>query len=272
MAAVFKSRDFKKIAVEDISPNPNQPRKIFDQKAISELSESIRSCGIITPLPVRRAEKGGYELIAGERRLIASKLAGLRYVPCYIMETDEKGSSFMAIVENLQRKDLDFFEEALSLRNLIEKYGLTQQQTADKIGKTQSAVANKLRLLKLSPKAVEVIRESGLSERHARALLRLPENKQSLAAETVVIKAYNVEQTEKMVDLMLEQAQRERKEGVIKSKDNQRDTVYIKDVRIFLNTLARAVRTMEMSGFNVCVDQCHNDDSTVVTVKIAAGK
>ncbi len=268
---LLQSRDFRKIPVDDIAPNPNQPRKIFDPDAISQLAESIKSCGIITPLTVRRSEKGGFELIAGERRLMASRLAGLRQVPCYILETDEKGSSFMAVVENLQRKDLDFFEEALSLRSLIDKYGLTQQQTAEKIGKTQSAVANKLRLLKLSPKAVEVIRESGLSERHARALLRLPEEEQSLAAETAVIRGYNVEQTEKMVDNMLVQAQKEPKPNDRGAKTPCKETVYIKDVRIFLNTLARAAKTMEMSGFAVDVRQTVVDMDTVVTVRIGRG-
>ena len=268
--AILQSRDFRKIAVEDIAPNPNQPRRIFDQDALLQLAESIKSCGVITPLTVRRAEKGGFELIAGERRLMASKLAGLRQVPCYILETDERGSSFMAVVENLQRKDLDFFEEALSLRNLIEKYGMTQQQTAQKIGKTQSAVANKLRLLKLSPKAVEIIRESGLSERHARSLLRLPADIQALGAETAVIKAYTVEQTEKMVDSMLERVEAGENKGENRRKTTQKDTVYIKDVRIFLNTLSRAVKTMKMSGFDVDVQQSVDEDDTVVTVRIAS--
>ena len=267
---LLQSRDFRKIPVDDIAPNPNQPRKIFDPDALSQLAESIKNCGIITPLTVRRSEKGGFELIAGERRLMASKLAGLRQVPCYILETDEEGSSFMAVVENLQRKDLDFFEEALSLRNLIEKYGLTQQQTAQKIGKTQSAVANKLRLLKLSPKAVEIIRESGLSERHARALLRLSADEQALGAQTAVIKAYTVEQTEKMVDNMLDRTDRVGETGNNRQKPTQKDTIYIKDVRIFLNTLARAVRTMEMSGFVVDVQQSVSDRDTVVTVRIAS--
>jgi ParB family chromosome partitioning protein len=141
------------IPVDDIAPNPNQPRKIFDPDAISQLAESIKNCGIITPLTVRRSEKGGFELIAGERRLMASKLAGLRQVPCYILETDEKGSSFMAVVENLQRKDLDFFEEALSLRSLIDKYGLTQQQTADRLGLSQVKVSRE------EKKIMEFLRE-----------------------------------------------------------------------------------------------------------------
>ena len=268
--ALLQQRDFRKIAVEDIAPNPNQPRRIFDRDALMQLAESIKSCGIITPLTVRRAPRGGFELIAGERRLMASKMAGVRQVPCYILETDEQSSSFMAVVENLQRKDLDFFEEALSLRNLIDKYGLTQQQTAQKIGKTQSAVANKLRLLKLSDKAVGIIRESGLSERHARALLRLPEDEQALGAETAVIKAYTVEQTEKMVDNMLDRAGRAGESGTNRQKPTQKDTIYIKDVRIFLNTLARAVKTMEMSGFDVDVQQIVADRDTVVTVRIAS--
>lgn len=270
MAGMFLSKEFKKISVEDISPNPNQPRKIFDPNAIAELADSIKSCGVITPLTVRRSEKGGYELIAGERRLRASKLAGLKQVPCYILETDEKGSSLMAIVENLQRRDLDFFEEALSLRCLIEKYGLTQQQTAEKIGKTQSAVANKLRLLRLLPQTVEVIRESGLSERHARALLRLPEDMQTLGAETAVINAYNVEQTEKMVDSMIAESLPDTETRVKPQKSLLKGTVYIKDVRIFLNTVSRAVKTMKQSGFDVSMEQKQIDRDTVVTVRIAA--
>lgn len=263
-------KEFKKIPVEDILPNPNQPRKIFDPNAISELADSIKSCGVITPLTVRRSLRGGYELIAGERRLRASKLAGLKYVPCYILDTDEKGSSLMAIVENLQRRDLDFFEEALSLRCLIDKYGLTQQQTAEKIGKTQSAVANKLRLLRLSEETVKIIRESSLSERHARALLRLPEEMQTLGAETAVINAYNVEQTEKMVDGMLEEWEKTSDKREKPKRSGVKDTVYIKDVRIFLNTVSRAVKTMKLSGFRVHMDQHKEDDDTVVTVKIAA--
>ncbi|MBQ2866150.1 MAG: ParB/RepB/Spo0J family partition protein [Clostridia bacterium] len=270
--SILQPRDFKKISVDDIVPNPNQPRRIFDPDAISQLAESIKSCGIITPLTVRRSEKGGYELIAGERRLRASRLAGLRQVPCYILDADEEGSSFMAVVENLQRKDLDFFEEALSLRALIDKYGLTQQQTAERIGKTQSSVANKLRLLKLSPEAVRIIRESHLSERHARALLRLPAEQQALGAETAVIKALNVEQTEKLVDDMLKDMQKPPKTDGKTAKSPKRDTVYIKDVRIFLNTLARAVKTMEMSGVRVKVDRFIEREDTVVTVRIGAGK
>ena len=159
---------------EDISPNPVQPRRHFDQEALAELSESIRSYGILNPLTVRR-RGGRYELVAGERRLRAAKLAGLTEVPCLLVDVDMQDAGLLALVENLQRKDLDFLEEAEGLRQLIDRFGLSQEDAARRIGKSQSAVANKLRLLRLPGDILEALRDNGLTERHGRALLRLPD-------------------------------------------------------------------------------------------------
>ena len=155
------------LSVDAIRANPDQPRKYFEPEALRELAESIGRYGILQPLTVRRGEDG-YELIAGERRLRAAKLAGLRKVPCLAVRSDEEESALLSLIENLQRQDLHYMEEAAAIAKLIAVYGLSQEQAAERLGKSQSAVANKLRLLRLSPACVALLREGGLSERHAR--------------------------------------------------------------------------------------------------------
>ena len=156
------------LSVDAIRANPDQPRKYFEPEALRELAESIGRYGILQPLTVRRGEDG-YELIAGERRLRAAKLAGLREVPCLAVRSDEEESALLSLIENLQRQDLHYMEEAAAIAKLIAVYGLSQEQAAERLGKSQSAVANKLRLLRLSPACVALLREGGLSERHARS-------------------------------------------------------------------------------------------------------
>jgi len=156
-----------------ISPNPNQPRTVFSEDALAELAQSIRRHGVLQPLSVRRIE-GGYQLIAGERRLKAAQLAGLTEVPCLVMRMSDKESGMIALIENLQRQDLDFIEEARGIGLLMERYHLTQEQAAQALGKSQSGIANKLRLLRHSEGVLTAIRRDGLTERHARALLKLP--------------------------------------------------------------------------------------------------
>ena len=165
-------RQLRLLQPEQIRPNPNQPRRHFDSQAIESLAESIRQYGLINPLTVRSTGEG-YELIAGERRLRACQTAGLQQIPCYIVASTEQDSSLMALVENLQRQDLDFYEEALGIARLMQNHGMTQQQAAQSLGKTQSAVANKLRLLKLPMEAIDLLRQNQMTERHARALLKL---------------------------------------------------------------------------------------------------
>ena len=165
---IFDSGRVLFLPVDSILPNPDQPRTLFSQPELEELADSIQSMGILQPLTVRRRE-GGWELVAGERRLRAAKLAGLREVPCLSIQTDGQSSSLLALVENRQRRDLDFWEEALALRKLIDTYHISQDEAARRLGKSQSAVANKLRLLKLDPAVLTILREGGCTERHARA-------------------------------------------------------------------------------------------------------
>ena len=161
------------LPARSIRPNPAQPRRHFREEALEELADSIRQHGILQPLSVRRVGVS-YELIAGERRLRAGQLAGLTEIPCIIMNMDDKESGAAALVENLQRQDLDFIEEARGIAYLMEHWSMRQEQVAQSLGKSQSCIANKLRLLKHSPQVLDAIRDAGLTERHARALLKLP--------------------------------------------------------------------------------------------------
>ena len=256
----LRKQDFQRIPLDRIARNPNQPRKLFDPESLRALSESIRRYGVITPLTVRRLPRG-FELVAGERRLRAARMAGLETVPCYIVEADEARSGLMALLENLQRQDLDFFEEAASLRQLCDKFGMTQQQAAERIGKTQSAVANKLRLLRLSPETVALVRDAGLTERHARTLLRLEdEGRQLSAARQMARQGMNVERAEKFVDSLL----------TVPAKGKRQ--MILRDVRIFLNTVDRAVALMTRGGVRARVDRRTEGEELVITVRVPAGQ
>ena len=172
-----------------IRPNPAQPRKVFRQDALEELAESIRQHGILQPLSVRRVGIS-YELIAGERRLRAAQLAGLTEIPCIVMTMDEQESGMVAMVENLQRQDLDFIEEAMGISRLMDLCNMSQEQAARHLGKSQSAIANKLRILRHSPQVLEALRQADLTERHARALLKLPEEYKKLHPYTLLNAAF----------------------------------------------------------------------------------
>lgn len=250
----------RRIKTTQISRNPYQPRKHFEPEAITQLAESIRQYGILNPLTVRRTPEG-YELIAGERRLRAARAAGMGEVPCIVMAATEEDSSAIALVENLQRRDLDFFEEAAGFRQLIDRYGLTQEEAARKVGKTQSAVANKLRLLKLSEENMQLIREGGLTERHARALLRLPEEAARLAATAHVIEhQFNVSRTEQYVEKLLTAPQSKQPSGTVRR--------LIRDVRLFLNTLDKAVGVMQESGVQTRYEKEEVEDGLLVKIMI----
>ena len=252
-------RQLRRIKTTQISRNPNQPRKYFEPEAISQLADSIRQYGVLNPLTVRRTGDG-YELIAGERRLRAARAAGLSEVPCLIMSASEADSSAIALVENLQRRDLDFFEEAAGYRQLIDRYGLTQEEAARKVGKTQSAVANKLRLLKLSPENMRIIRDGGLSERHERAMLRLPGEQERLRATAQIIEhQWNVSRTEQYIDRLLSDPP-EKPAGTMRR--------LIKDVRLFLNTVDKAVGMMKESGVNTSYEKEEREDGILVKILI----
>ena len=258
--SMFLSRRVLYLPVSSICPNPNQPRRHFDETALRELAESIRQYGILQPLTVRRASSG-YELIAGERRLRAAKLAGLREVPCLLTAAEEESSSVLALIENLQRRDLHYFEEAAAIARLIKTYGLSQEQAADKLGKSQSAVANKLRLLRLSPECAALLRENDLSERHARALLRLTDETERLAAlKAIIARGMTVAQTEEYIETLLE------KSAV--TPPSRRPTYIIKDVRIFLNSVHRQLDIMQRAGVAANAEREDTDDEIRLVIRI----
>ena len=254
---LFESLRVLFLPVSSISPNPNQPRRDFDPAALEELAGSIAVHGILQPLSVRRAE-GGYQLISGERRLRAAKLAGLPEVPCLVVSADDRESSLLALIENVQRRDLDFWEEALALQALLEASGLSQEALARQIGKSQSAVANKLRLLKLSPEALTLLRENGFTERHARALLPLPTSQdQTDAAQYVVAHRFTVAQTEAYVDALLTPSPKKAKPIFI-----------LKDVRLFLNTVKRGLSMMQSAGVHASCDRTDTPEEILLTIRI----
>ena len=254
------------LSTEDIAPSPVQPRKLFDEEELAELSRSIKSYGILNPLTVR-CRGGKYELVAGERRLRAAKLAGLQEVPCILLDVNMEDAGLIALIENLQRRDLDFIEEALGLSRLIRMFGLSQEEAARRIGKSQSAVANKLRLLKLPEDVLEKLRGYGLSERHGRALLRLPDpDAQRMALEYIAANALTVAATEEYIEALLNAPEE------TAPKPEPRRTLVLKDVRIFLNSLNRSLELMKQGGIDAGVKREETEDSLILTISIPKSK
>lgn len=254
------------LRTDELTPNPVQPRKRFDDESLEELSGSIKSYGILNPLTVR-LRCGKYELVAGERRLRAAKLAGLEEVPCILIDVNMEDASLIALVENLQRRDLDFIEEALGISQLIRMFGMSQEEAARRIGKSQSAVANKLRLLKLPSDVLESLRQNGLTDRHGRALLRLPNPvAQRAALEYIVDNGLTVAATDAYIDALLsapEEAEQKEEE-----KPEKRRTFVLKDVRVFLNTLSRSIDLMKQGGIDAGIQREETDDSLILTISI----
>ena len=248
------------LPIDALRPNPNQPRIEFDEASLRSLSDSIRRYGILQPLTVRRTDEG-YELIAGERRLRAAKLAGLREVPCLLARSSEEESALLALIENLQRRDLHYLEEAAAIARLIATYGLSQEQAAERLGKSQSAIANKLRLLRLSPDCVRLLREHDLSERHARALLRLTDEEDRLKAlQVIAARGYNVAQSEAYIEELLKLKQ--------KTPPPRLPTYIVKDVRIFLNTIRHSLGLMQRAGVEADMQREDTDDGILLTIRI----
>lgn len=247
-----------KLDIDSIRPNPAQPRRTFAAEELRELADSIASNGLLQPLVVRHVQ-GGYELVAGERRLRACKFIGMREVPVLITACTDRESAIFALTENLQREDLNMFEEADGLRRLIEEWNITQEECAARLGRSQSAVANKLRLLKLSGSAREIILENHLTERHARALLRLPNAEmQKQILEMVLHSQLNVQQTDALVSKLLES----------EPKHKQHQLPIIKDVRIFGNTIEHAVTTLRSTGVPAETFHTETDDYLEWVVRI----
>lgn len=263
----FLSTRVQYIPLGRIRPNPQQPRRSFDEEDLAELAASIRSCGILQPLTVRRAGEG-YELVAGERRLRAARIAGLREVPCLVAQVGEEDSALLALMENLQRRDLDCWEEAQAIARLISRYGLSQEEAARRLGRAQPTVANKLRLLRLPEDVRALLRENGLTERHARALLRLQDPEvQRRAAGDMVRRGMNVAQAEAYVEKLLQSAQVTPPRG--------RSTYIIKDVRLFLNSVDRGLHLMRQAGVDAGWDRRDTEQEILLTIRIpkrASGK
>ncbi len=264
---LFASSHIHFLPAASIAPNPAQPRQSFEPEALLELSDSIHRYGLLQPLAVRRRGRR-YELVTGERRLRAAKLAGLSQVPCILLDVDGEESSLIALVENLHRRDLDFIEEAQGLARLIHVHGMSQDEAARRLGRSQSAIANKLRLLRLSPELLLAIRKGGLTERHARALLRLPtEEARRLVLTQVLRRGLSVAKTEAYIDGHLTQGSGEKEEAPAQ-KPAPKPLVMIKDVRFFLNTVNHGVDVMRASGVPAQYGQDETDTDIILTIKI----
>ena len=236
-----------------IRPNPAQPRKVFREDALVELADSIRQHGILQPLSVRRVGNV-YELIAGERRLRAAQLAGLNDIPCIVMNMTDRESGLAAMVENLQRQDLDFIEEARGISLLMESWAMSQDQTARLLGKSQSAIANKLRILRHSPKVLAALRDGGLTERHARALLKLDQELDKLAAIQVIVKeGMSVARTERYVDQLM-----------LRQSDEPRSV----NLGVFLNHLNQSLARIQRSGIGAVSERRETEAEIVLTITI----
>lgn len=272
----FDSTRILYLPVWEIHPNPNQPRTVFSVKGLEELSASIQEHGILQPLTVRRLEDRSYELISGERRLRAAKLARLETVPCILLKADDMESSLLALIENLQRRDLDFVDEALALEQLISTYHLSQEEAARRIGKSQSAVANKLRLLKLSPQVLETLRSHGLTERHGRALLRLSPEQRGQVLDTIIQENLTVSKTEELVDQLLQpppppQAPSQpapEPAPAEKPVSRRKPVLLVRDIRLFLNTINHSMEVMRRSGISASCGREESEDAITLTIVI----
>ena len=242
-----------------IKPNPAQPRVIFDDYELSQLAVSIQQNGILQPLTVRRLEDGlTYELIAGERRLRACRLLNMSYVPCIIVETTSKDSAVLAVLENIQRSGLNFMEEAYAIKNLIDYYGLTQEETAARLGIAQSTIANKLRLLKLSDEEKKLVLRYKLSERQARALLRLQEGKRLSAIEYIGANQLNTMQTDAYIEELIKE----------KPKPKIQRRWGFRAVNLYINSFNKTIDAMKEAGINCEAMKNRTDDFIEYVVKI----
>jgi len=254
------------VNIENIRPNPYQPRKQFNKLALEELCESVKQYGVIQPISVRKISANMYELVAGERRLRAAAMAGLTTVPCIIVDVDDNDSAVLALIENLQRENLNYLEEAEGYSNLINEHGFTQEELASKIGKSQSTIANKIRLLKLPPLVKKILMDNNLTERHARALLKLHDEQLQLKVlKKVCEKGLNVKKTEELVEKAIEKYTMQKEN---EKKNNVKFTKAIKDIRIFINTIKQAIILMKKSGVDAKAAQFDRGNYVEFVIRI----
>lgn len=254
-----KINDVIFVNVNDIRKNPNQPRKKFDEEAIMDLARSIEKVGVIQPINLRKVGNN-FELIAGERRLLATIKAGFDKIPAVVIEVTDHQSAVLALIENVQREDLDFIEEAYAYKTLIEKYDITQKEVAIRVGKSQSTVSNKLRLLKLDDNLLTNVAENGLTERHARALLRIKEEDlQKEILDEVLRKDLNVKQTDVLVNRRVNEHTKKKKRMNTKFKIN---------TSIYVNTIKKAFQTIIDTGIDAKYEKEDKGDHIEVKIRI----
>lgn len=256
----FIEDDVQSIPISRIEPNPFQPRVNFDSESLQELASSIAAHGLLHPIIVRLVDQG-YQLVTGERRLRACKLLGWNTIPAVVKIMDDRTAAEMALIENLQRRDLHFLEEAEGYQRLIAEFDLTQEELAKRIGKSQSTIANRLRLLRLDPEIREFISREMISERHARALLQL-ESSQEQQEVLEIVKENNlsVRETEELIRKRL------RKAAGPTAKQNKK--IVIKDIRLFTNGVKELTKSLTKSGLAVTYEEDEDEQFYRVTVKI----
>ena len=266
----MENKKILKIPVGQIIPNPNQPRKKFNEDSLRELEDSIRNYGILQPITVRGTVDEKYEIIAGERRFRSAKMAGLYEVPVLLQDMNEEVSAIMALLENLQREDLNFIEEAMAYENLMKEFSMTQQELAKKVGKNQSTIANKLRVLKLSDDIKNKLVEYNLSERHARALLKLPqENMRTKVLDSIIKNDLNVKKAEKLIKDTLDKSML--KDGEKKTTLTQKIKASI-NFKIYVNTIKNAYKTILDTGLDSKYEELDMGDYVEVKIKIPKNK
>ncbi|MBR4286131.1 MAG: ParB/RepB/Spo0J family partition protein [Clostridia bacterium] len=245
---------------ENILPNPNQPRVRFDYNELEGLAVSVRTNGMLQPINVRKRADGKYELISGERRLRAARMVGMTKLPCVVMDVSDEQSALFAIIENVQRQNLDFFEEAVAIERLMTEYGLSQEEISKKLGKAQSTLSNKLRLLRLSEELRDKISYAGLTERHARALLSLPDNTTRGRVLDIIIERHlTVTESERLINDVLRRK---------KAKKKPQMRAY-KDMRIFINTLNHAVDVIRKAGIEADTAKSETDEYFEYVIRIS---
>jgi ParB family chromosome partitioning protein len=248
-----KLREIIYLPLEAVKPNPYQPRRMFDRASLAELADSIREYGVLQPISVRLINGVSYELVAGERRLRACKMAGLDTIPAIVITISDQDSAILALIENLQRSNLHFFEEAEGFQNLMMDYGFTQEALAERIGKNQSTIANKLRVLRLSRAIQKIIVENELTERHARALLKLREEDKQLEVLSKVVKSgLTVRRTEELVEAVL-------KENEPAPAAASTFKPYIRDIRILTNSIKGDLELIKQSGIDTRFNMVQTD-------------
>lgn len=276
MTGLFKNKEktVGKVVALDVGliiPNRSQPRVTFDENELAALSASIRENGILQPINVRRCGVN-YEIISGERRFRAAKICGLEEIPCIVIDADDERSAVLALIENIQRRDLSYFEEALAIERLIKFYGLTQEEAASRLGKAQSTIANKLRLLKFSDAERGLLIKGNVTERQARALVRIDDQKLRIhAMGEMIINKLNIEQTESMVEGILHgiiPKKRKEESEPSEKKQNSRKNFHFPLPRLYINSINKIVKNMKEANIECETVMNHVGDCYEYTIKI----